>query len=259
MSYSDVEHCASMISGCESLRVGNVKDPNAVYAFTVLKLHAGDAGFIAGQEGFLDSIKKGAGKFLEWVKKLIRAIKDYLKGITKDDRARITELEKIIKETKFENADLKVTPSLFTGDLSRLKDKLQGLETVDGLPSVEDLEEETEKFADTLDKSDYSALLTKAFALRDKFVIAIEKYNKFVESETSKLKEEDQVTAEVKAATKTLHGLAFSLQIINHIPEIVQRRVNTIFKNWDYQHKLKKDKLENAEFEKAKLEKGKDK
>lgn len=39
-------------SGCESITTGNVKDPDAVYVFALLKLHAGEEGLIAGTEGF---------------------------------------------------------------------------------------------------------------------------------------------------------------------------------------------------------------
>lgn len=80
MSYSDVEHYASMVSGCESLISGNVKSPNAVYALAVLQLHANDAGLYTGQEGFMDSVKAGAKNVKEWIKKLIQAIRDYFKS-----------------------------------------------------------------------------------------------------------------------------------------------------------------------------------
>lgn len=60
MNLSDVGHFANMIDGCESLLDGNTKSPNAVYAFTVLKLHASDAGCIAGQEAYGNNVKAGA-------------------------------------------------------------------------------------------------------------------------------------------------------------------------------------------------------
>lgn len=259
MSYSDVIHFSNMVSGCESINSGEYKSPNSIYAQTVLKLHANDAGLYAGQEGFLDNVKKGAGKFLEWVKKLIRAIKDYIKGISKDDRTRISELDKIIKETKFEDVDFSVTPSLFTPTLTRIKDRLEPIEDADGLPSVKPLIKETNDIAASLEGLKYRDLLDKGFKLRNNVTEVIEKYNKFIETKTNGLKEEDAVPAEVKEAVKIVQSLSNTLQIVNHIPEKVQGRVNTIANNWDHQHKAKKDRVEDAEFEKAKLEKGKDK
>lgn len=79
MSYSDVEHYATMVSGCESLAYGNVNSANAHYAMTVLQLHANDAGLVAGQEGFLDHVKKGAKKAKEWVIALVQAVRAWLK------------------------------------------------------------------------------------------------------------------------------------------------------------------------------------
>jgi len=90
MSLSDIEHCSSMLAGCESLLNGDTKTPDAVYAFTVLKLHASDAGFLAGQEGFVDSIKQGAKSFKEWIKKLITSIISFVTGKNKT----IKELER---------------------------------------------------------------------------------------------------------------------------------------------------------------------
>lgn len=88
MSYSDIEHCSNMISGCESLIAGN-RTPDSVYAFAVLKLHAQDAGYIDGQEGFLDNVKSGAKKSKEWILKLLKAIRDFFFG---GNRAKIKKL-----------------------------------------------------------------------------------------------------------------------------------------------------------------------
>lgn len=98
MSYSDVEHYATIISGCEALTSGNTKSPDAVYAFTVLQLHASDTGLVAGQEGFMDSIKAGAGNIKEWIKKLIQAIRNYFKS--KEGKGSAEEVEIIKKAAK---------------------------------------------------------------------------------------------------------------------------------------------------------------
>lgn len=80
MSYGEVEHFAAMVAGCESFNTGDVQAPDARYALSVLKLHANDMGLVAGQEGFLDSIKKGAQTIKQWFLSLVRAIKDFLQG-----------------------------------------------------------------------------------------------------------------------------------------------------------------------------------
>lgn len=96
MSYSDIEHFSNIVSGCEALTNGNGNSPDGVYALTVLKLHANDAGLYAGQEGFVENIKAAAGNIGEWIKKLISAIKQWLTGVRKETK----EVEEIIKKTK---------------------------------------------------------------------------------------------------------------------------------------------------------------
>lgn len=80
MSLSDAEHFSMMYSGSESLNLfmtnkGDLTEQGK-QAFNVLKLHAADEGHVAGTEGFMDSIKKGATKTKEWLVKLIKAIRD---------------------------------------------------------------------------------------------------------------------------------------------------------------------------------------
>lgn len=91
MSFSDVEHFAEIVSGCEAINSGNRTAPEARYAFAVLKLHAQDNtdfGAHAGQEGFLDQVKKGATNTLEFVKKLFEAIKKWFADVFKTSRGK---------------------------------------------------------------------------------------------------------------------------------------------------------------------------
>lgn len=82
MSFLDAEHYSRVLSGFESINqhieTGCGLTPDGDYAFTVLKLHAQDAGYYAGQEGFLDNVKKGAKNAKEWIIKFIKAIFDYI-------------------------------------------------------------------------------------------------------------------------------------------------------------------------------------
>lgn len=80
MTLSDVNHYAVMVSGCESINSMDYTSPDSKYAQSVLKLHANDLGFFAGQEGFLETVKKGASNIKEWALKLIKAIQDWWKS-----------------------------------------------------------------------------------------------------------------------------------------------------------------------------------
>lgn len=95
----DLEHYSAIISGCESIQQrinhGAELDYNGRYAYTVLKLHAQDAGHIAGTEGFLDAVKRGATNIYEWIKKLIATIRSWLIGNKIDKEAqRLDQLSK---------------------------------------------------------------------------------------------------------------------------------------------------------------------
>lgn len=62
MSYSDVEHFANMIDGCENLSAGDKTSPNSVYTIAVLNLHKDEGVSIEGFEaqwraGFFKSAK----------------------------------------------------------------------------------------------------------------------------------------------------------------------------------------------------------
>lgn len=89
MNFNDVEHYATMLAGCESINTGNYKAEDAVYATTVLKMHANDAGLFAGQEGFLDAIKSGAKKTKDWIAALIKSITDWLSNKYRDAKVNI--------------------------------------------------------------------------------------------------------------------------------------------------------------------------
>lgn len=78
MSFGEIDHFATMVAGCESINSGQPLTPDGKYAYAVLKLHATDMNAVAGQEGFLESIKNGANNVKEWIKKLINAILDFV-------------------------------------------------------------------------------------------------------------------------------------------------------------------------------------
>lgn len=75
----DLEHYGTIISGCESFSAGG-RGPEAAYAVTVLKLHAQDAGLVAGTEGFAEAVRKGASNTKDWIIKFIKALRDFFTG-----------------------------------------------------------------------------------------------------------------------------------------------------------------------------------
>lgn len=94
MSFSDVEHFSNVVAGCEAINNNNRNDPNARYAFAVLKLHAFDTGSVSGTEGFLDNVKAGAAKGAEWVKKLFEAIKKWFSDVFKSTKGKFNSFLK---------------------------------------------------------------------------------------------------------------------------------------------------------------------
>jgi hypothetical protein len=94
------EHEAELLIGYGDLldaQENNVeKTPEAVYTETVLRLDGGVYDIVDGQEGFLDNIKRGANKVYEWIKSIIKAIKEWLFG---KPRREVIEVEKSITKT----------------------------------------------------------------------------------------------------------------------------------------------------------------
>lgn len=81
MNYEqDVQHFATILAGCENLNSGAELNYDGKYAQSVLRLHAQDAGFVDGTEGFTDAVKKGATKIMEWIKKLVDSIRGFFKS-----------------------------------------------------------------------------------------------------------------------------------------------------------------------------------
>lgn len=98
-SLAGFEHEAELVTGYDDLvshhEHQTPKTPEAVYTETVLKLEAGTYGIIDGQEGFLDNIKRGATKVYEWIKQLIKSIRDWFFGKSQKD---MTEVKRVLPE-----------------------------------------------------------------------------------------------------------------------------------------------------------------
>lgn len=107
--FGEIEHLATMVTGCENLNLamsGKAQlNSDGNYAYAVLKLHVADMGSVAGNEGFLDGVKKTAGKVKEWLAALIKAIKEFLTGKKKtvkeqedETKAIKAKADKVVKE-----------------------------------------------------------------------------------------------------------------------------------------------------------------
>lgn len=115
------EHEAELLVGLDDLRDITdhevPKTPEAVYTETVLKLDGGTYDIVDGQEGFLDNIKRGATKVYEWIKSIIKAIKEWLFG---KPRREVAEVEKsVIKISKELDEQLKVVDKATSEDILR--------------------------------------------------------------------------------------------------------------------------------------------
>lgn len=115
------EHEAELLVGFDDLRDLTdhkaTKTPEAIYTETVLKLDGGTYDIVDGQEGFLDNIKRGATKVYEWIKSIIKAIKEWLFG---KPRREVAEVEKsVIKISKELDDRLEVVDKATSEDIIR--------------------------------------------------------------------------------------------------------------------------------------------
>lgn len=125
------EHEATLLIGYDEL-IAHQEDkkpmtPDAVYTETVLKLDHETFDIVDGQEGFIDQIKRGASKVYEWIKSIIKAIRDFIFGSKKK---KVTEAEVSLKT---------VTPLVDSGkvnltnsaDNKQVKEVIRRLDTED--------------------------------------------------------------------------------------------------------------------------------
>lgn len=82
---STISHVARVLSGVEALheeiKTGTDFTVDAKYADEVLKLHEIDLPSLVGTEGFIDGLKLVAKKGYEWIKQILKAIRDFFFGI----------------------------------------------------------------------------------------------------------------------------------------------------------------------------------
>lgn len=113
---SDFDHIIAMAKGFEDLHeeipgTSEASTGEAAYVKGVLHLHEIDLEQTAGTEGFLNAVKRGAGKIKEWILALIRAIRNWLKG---DQDKKYEEAKKELKEeeNKTDNGDKLVASAM---------------------------------------------------------------------------------------------------------------------------------------------------
>lgn len=114
----EFENTCALANGVDELVLAINEDNeltgDAVFADTVLKLNDIDLVALEGTEGFLDGIKKGAMKTYEWIKALIRSIRDWLTGKTAQAyKAASTGLNAAV--TKIDNLATSVSAALRGG------------------------------------------------------------------------------------------------------------------------------------------------
>lgn len=100
MCFGEVDHFATMVAGCENISSGNILTLDGKYATAVLKLHAQpNNSIVHGNEGFIDTVKRGANSIKEWFLSLLKAIGNFLKEITgRNKRQREEDARTILKQ-----------------------------------------------------------------------------------------------------------------------------------------------------------------
>lgn len=232
MSYSDVDHFSSIVSGCESLVHGDPNSPDARYAFTVLKLHAGDAGLYAGQEGFMEAVKKGANASIKWIKELITSIKNYLRSF-KDEQSkkREAEVDAAIKQIDKSNEKFKSDESA-KGSIQSIFDMLEGIShhKASGYPEVTKAMGIPKKMVDNLGTATYQTLLLDARGLRDEVISLMTKYNHQLEKEVGSKPDNTKLTPDQTAATKNLIQLGKVSDKVQKLVESIGTKIQQIHK-----------------------------
>lgn len=268
MDMSDIEHFGTMISGCESINQAVVDgmEMNSAghYAFAVLKVHAMDAGAVAGNESILDGIKKGAKKVSVWIKELIRAIRDMIKGISSDDRDRIESLKKKIADIKYpdfvEELD-KALPELETA-IKPIYDNIKKVGESQQLAniSVNGALNKVKKSVSALNAGGGATNFIDAwYGVRSDLVVISEAYNKLIDSEASKLKEDEEMSKELKGAVNEAKEIAAAIESTTGVFKKLQSLINKVYKEHSATVRAASNAQEDSEEEKARLEKGRKK
>lgn len=262
MSFSDVEHHIAVFDGCESLLSGNSKTANAQYAFTVLKLHAGDQGVYAGQEGFMDTIKKGARSTVKWIKQIIQAIRDYMKGISREDRARINEIEKYLKEFKAANYDPKEAYDAMMAPALVIKEKLEAVReagegAIPGRGPIGASMERVEELIDFLKGDEEWSLYKPIDKLLAELKNTLTRVNSDLEKAVAGKKDDEELSEETKKLVKLDTGLASVVDLVVKFAERWAVQVTSHYGKYERELKSNLDRRDDLQKEKDRLEKKK--
>lgn len=100
MCFGEVDHFATMVAGCENISSGSILTSDGRYARAVLKLHAQPVNSIVhGNEGFIDTVKRGANTIKEWFLSLLKAVGNFIKEITgRNKKQREQEKELVLRQ-----------------------------------------------------------------------------------------------------------------------------------------------------------------
>lgn len=262
MSFSDVEHHIAVFDGCESLLHGDPKSADAQYAFTVLKLHANDQGIYAGQEGFMDTIKKGARSTVKWIKQIIQAIRDYMKGISREDRDRINKIDKILKELKIADYDPTEAYDAMMAPALVIKDKLETLREAAGdvIPGRSPIGASMERVDELIEflKGDKEWTLYKSI---DKLLAELKntltRVNSDLEKAVSGKKDDEDLPEETKKLAKLATGLASVVDLVVKFAERWAEQVTSHYSKYERELKSNLDRRDDLQKEKDRLEKKK--
>jgi prophage DNA circulation protein len=213
MSFSDVEHYATMFSGCEAIGKRDYKHPDAVYASAVLQVHANDLGQYAGQEGFLDSVKKGAGNTKEFLAKMYAAIKEWF-----------VKVFKVIRAGFRKTFTRQLSPSEASSISNKLKAMVAAVKDYSSEIGGEKLVTACEKAIDALDNQ-HSAqksvdALNDVLQKTDDVVTSFLKYadsKKPADTDEEKYNEYVKILTSVRKFSSAVNGLVMSLRMASSV------------------------------------------
>lgn len=109
---NDIGHAVRIMSGFESY-MDNVDTSDRVYAKTCLRLNGVDLNAVAGNEGFMESIKAGGKKMVEMIMNLLRQIRDTFFGFLGSKK------DKEIKEALSQATKFKVSVKQDLNEIKR--------------------------------------------------------------------------------------------------------------------------------------------
>lgn len=232
MSFSDVEHFATVIAGCEAINSGDRSSGDARYAFAVLKLNVVDFGAHAGQESVVDKAKAGATKVVEWIKKFVESITKFIKELF--SKTTKVDFDKASKNAAAaEKEKIKVNVGAYAGQLeAALKGLTSASEsknpTLGDTLHIDGIINNLNSAIKHVKEPNANSLNSNTWAAFSDLKIIVERANKALSSAASKGESKDLTAASnvVKQLTASLDKIGKVITRFNTDAEAAFNKIN---------------------------------